>query len=431
MNAGVDTGTLRHLKKGVWVYFFLLIFEGALRKWILPGFAEPLLVIRDPVAIWLVYKSLKEGFWKPDVYVILIVFTTVLGVITALLLGHGNIYVALYGFRITAIHFPVIFVIGRIFNNEDVVRMGRIMLWITIGMTLLVGLQFFSPQTAWINRGIGGDMEGSGFGGAAGYFRVPGTFSFTNGLSYFYGLATAFIMYFWLTEKDKVSNFLLIAATMALLIAIPLSISRTVLFQILVTIAFTLAIMGNKPKVIVRIFGIGVVALCLMFILQNFQFFNTASYAFEERFSSANKTEGGMEGVFVDRFLGGMINAITDETFNFWGLGLGLGTNAGAKIIMDQRAFLISEGEWGRIIGEMGFFLGLTIILIRGGVVLSVLKNAWKAVKEENILPWILMSFGTLMLLQAPWAQPTTLGFSVLVGGLAIAAYGNYKQHEP
>ena len=429
MNSVVDTDTLKQLKLGVWVYFFLLIFEGALRKWIFPGFAEPLLVIRDPVAIWLLFKSLKEGFWRPDGYVVLIVFITTLGVITALLLGHGNIYVALYGFRITAIHFPIIFVIGQIFNIEDVVKLGRIVLWITLGMTLLVGIQFYSPQTAWINRGVGGDLEGSGFGGALGYFRVPGTFSFTNGLSYFYGLATAFIMYFWLTGKDKIPALLLIGATIALVIAIPLSISRTVLFQILVTIAFTIAIMGHRPKVVARILGIGVIAFCLMIVLKNFQFFNTASLAFEERFSSANQVEGGMEGVFVDRFLGGMINALTDETFDFWGSGLGLGTNAGAKIVINQRAFLISEGEWGRIIGEMGFVLGLSIILIRGGVAIRVLKQAWNSVKEENILPWILMSFGTFMLLQAPWAQPTTLGFSVLVGGLAIAAFQKRKEN--
>jgi len=35
----------------IWIYFFLLIFEGALRKWIAPSLANVLLVVRDPVLL--------------------------------------------------------------------------------------------------------------------------------------------------------------------------------------------------------------------------------------------------------------------------------------------------------------------------------------------------------------------------------------------
>lgn len=430
MIAEVENRALRNLKLGVWLYFFLLIFEGALRKWVLPGLSEPLLIVRDPVAIWLLYYSLKEGYWNPNTVVVLIIFVTILGLISALLIGHGNIFVALYGFRITAVHFPLIFVIGNIFKLEDVVKMGKIVLWITIGMTILVGLQFFSPQSAWVNRGIGGDIGGSGFGGAAGFFRVPGTFSFTNGLSFYYGLATAFILYFWMTTRVQISKVLLVAATLALLAAIPLSISRTVLFELALTFAFSVAITGKKPKMLVRIFSIVFLVVFLVVILSNFSFFNTARFAFEERLSSANQSEGGLKGVLVDRFLGGMYNAVTDDSFSFWGKGLGLGTNAGAKILTGTRAFLISEGEWGRIIGEMGLILGLMIILTRGGVVINLLSKAWCSVKKENILPWMLMSFGAVMILQGQWAQPTTLGFSVLIGGLVISSLRDEKDQN-
>ena len=36
------------LRRMIWLYFFLLIAEGALRKWALPSLGAPLLVIRDP-----------------------------------------------------------------------------------------------------------------------------------------------------------------------------------------------------------------------------------------------------------------------------------------------------------------------------------------------------------------------------------------------
>src|SRR5690606_7941946 len=215
-------------------------FEGALRKWILPELAGPLLIIRDPFAAWLIFYSFKTGFWKPNGFVLMIVAATILAFVLALFAGHGDLVVALYGFRTNAVHFPLIFVIGSVFNQDDVLRLGNAVLWLSIGMTFLVAIQFYSPQSAWVNRGLGGDMEGSGFQGAAGYFRVPGTFSFTTGLSSFYSLTIAYIFYFWISNKKEINRMLLIFSTVSLVAAVPLSVSRTVVFQIAVTMMFTL-----------------------------------------------------------------------------------------------------------------------------------------------------------------------------------------------
>ena len=175
----------RHLKKCVWIYFYLLIFEGALRKWVFPGLSSPLLLVRDPLAIWMLIRFYRRGYMKPNLYIVLMWILTYFGFILAFFVGHGNIAVASYGARITIIHFPIIFIIGTVFDRNDVIKMGNALLWITIPMTILVAVQFFSPQTAWVNRTVGGG-EGSGFSGAQGFYRVPGTFSFTNGLPMFY-----------------------------------------------------------------------------------------------------------------------------------------------------------------------------------------------------------------------------------------------------
>lgn len=412
------------LKKGVWLYFFLLIFEGALRKWVLPSLSEPLLIIRDPLALWMVFMALKWNLFKPNKYVLIMWAVTVLAFSMTLIIGHENIQVALFGFRITAIHFPLIFVIGSVFNKDDVLHMGTMVLRLNIGMTLLVAAQFFSPQSAFVNRGIGGNLEGSGFSGAAGFLRVPGTFSFTNGLAFFYGLTAAFIFYFWIVKnQNKGFKILLILSTMALMAAIPLSISRTVLFQILVTFIFMLIISGNNIRVLPKI-AIAVLVIGFMFTtMKDMSFFKTASSAFTQRFTTANKIEGGMEGVFVDRFLGGMYGALTDESSPFWGMGMGMGTNVGTKLLTgNNNVYLISEGEWGRVIGEMGVILGFVVIFIRISLVLHFLRKAWGAVINGNLLPWLLLSFGMIIILQGQWAQPTTLGFGVLIGGLIIAS---------
>lgn len=423
-NREIDTN-LSIIKKGVWLYFFLLIFEGALRKWALPSLSEPLLIIRDPLALWMIFMALKHNLFKPNSYVLLMWAVSVLAFSLALIIGHENLKVALFGLRITGIHFPLIFIIGSVFNKDDVLHLGKIMLWLNIGMTLLVAVQFFSPQSAFVNRGIGGDLEGSGFSGAAGFFRVPGTFSFTNGLAFFYGLAAAYIFYFWIVKiPNKSFKILLTLSTMALIAAIPLSISRTVLFQIIITFIFMIIISGKNIRILPKI-GIALLAIGLMFTsMKDISFFKTSSSAFTQRFTSSNKVEGGMEGVFVDRFLGGMYGALTAESFPFWGLGMGMGTNVGSKLLSGKsNIFLISEGEWGRIIGEMGVIFGLVVILIRISLVFHFLKKSWGAIRHGNVLPWMLLSFGMLIILQGQWAQPTTLGFGILIGGLINASF--------
>lgn len=407
----------------IWVYLVLLLFEGALRKWILPGLSGPLLVVRDPIALIIIVSVISKGIWTPNKYVLIIWFVTALAFISALVIGHGNLTVAVYGLRITLLHFPLIFIIGRVLDKSDVINIGIFFIWVNIGMTLLVAVQFYSPQSAFVNRGVGGDLEGSGFSGAAGFFRVPGTFSFTNGLSLFYGLAAAFIVYFWLTPNRKKNNrFLLATSTLCLLAAIPLSISRTVLFSILVSVAFSVPILLHLPKLMSRMITIALVTSLSLVVLSNFSFFQTATMAFSQRFSNASQSEGGFEGVFIDRFLGGMISAITDQNASITGLGLGMGTNVGAQLLSGNRKFLIAEGEWARLIGEMGIILGLAVILVRFTLIIRLFLKSWKLVNAGNILPWILMSFASLTLLQGQWAQPTALGFAVLSGGFVIAS---------
>jgi hypothetical protein len=57
-------------------------------------------------------------------YLIWMFFITGISMITALTVGHGNIAVTLYGARIFLMHFPLIFIIGSVFNREDVIKMG-------------------------------------------------------------------------------------------------------------------------------------------------------------------------------------------------------------------------------------------------------------------------------------------------------------------
>jgi hypothetical protein len=417
---------LYKLKLWIWVYFFMLIFEGALRKWFLPFLSTPLLLVRDPIGLYLIILSYKKDVMPKSFYIVIMNIVTVVSVFTTVFFGHGNLIVALYGARIMLLHFPVIFIIGNVFDRNDVIKMGKVTLWIAIPMAVLTALQFYSPQSAWVNRGVGGDEKGGGFSGALGFFRPPGTFSFTNGNSLFFSFVAPFVFIYWLYPK-LVKKWLLIGGTIALLISIPLSISRALFFSVLMTLIFTIMAASRKPAFLKRI-GSATVGIVLVFlVLSQTPLFQTAANAFTARFNGANESEGGLQSVILDRYLGGMVGAITSSgDFPFWGYGLGLGTNLGVQLVKGLPQ--VAEGEWGRIIMEQGFLLGILVIFIRVFFSLNLTLGSYKKLKSGDLIPCILLSFFLLSIPQSQWKQPTALGFSILIAGLQMASLQAVKR---
>ena len=104
------------------------------------------------------------------------------------------------------------------------------------------------------------------------------------------------------------------------------------------------------------------------------------------------------------------------------GWGLGLGTNAGAKFLTGHAMFLLSESEWSRIFLESGEVLGLAYVLWRLAIVVKIGWRSVKSVRLGNSLPLLLFSSAFLPMINGQFGQPTILGFTVFVTGLAVAA---------
>lgn len=418
----------RDLKIGIWIYFLLLIFEGALRKWFLPFLATPLLVVRDPVAIWLVVKCWQRGLLPKSIYISGMILIGVISIFTAVFWGHGNIFVALFGVRPFLIHFPLIFVIGSIFTREDVVKIGKVTLWITIPMTILIGLQFYSPQSAWVNRGVGGDMAGAGYSGANGFFRPPATFSFTTGTTAYYSFAACYIFYFLFNLKN-VNKLALLGAILGLFAAIPFSISRGLFYQIGVTLIFAVLAAARKPQYLGKMLVAFAVAIVLLMALSQVSFLSKPIDAFTERFTSAGKAEGGaIQGTIGNRFTTGLTRAFSDDAnLPYFGYGVGMGTKVGSMLLSGTDTFLIAEDEWPRLVGEIGTILGLSVILMRLCLGFEIAFYSYKKLTKGDFLPWMLLSFGLLTLFQMGWSQPTYLGFFVMMGGLLLASLKSEK----
>jgi hypothetical protein len=417
----LDIDPYASVKKGVWIYFFLLLFEGALRKWILPGLATPLLIIRDPVALWILFMLWNKQQLPKSNYMVFVFGVGIASCIATMLFGHRNLFVMLYGARILLIHFPLMFAIGKIFDYDDVIKLGKVLLWISIPMAILIALQFYSPQSAFVNRGVGGDESGGGFSGALGFFRPPATFSFTNGTTLFFGLLAPFVIYFWL-NPEGVNKILLSLASAALVASIPLSISRSLLFSIIICVVFAVFATARNVKYAKKLILAAIVLFVAAIILSQASFFQTAIQAFTSRFENASNYEGGIEGTFFNRYLGGMLKPFSSAFDQpFFGYGMGMGTSVGSLFLTGKATFLLSEGEWGRLIGEMGPFMGIGVILVRVLFCINILAKSYNKMIADEALGWMLVSVALVNIPQSQWSQPTALGFSTLIGGLILS----------
>lgn len=424
----VDCKSYYFCRKLIWLYVLLLIFEGALRKWIFPSFATPLLIVRDPIVILLVIWGLHNR-WLDFIYVKVMMIACTISLFFSLLLGHHNLFVGLFGWRIYFFHFSLIFIIGQLLTRDDVLKICRFLLYLSIPMTAIILLQFYSPPISWINIGVGAEGT-AGFSGANGFMRPSGVFSFTSGYVAYQGIVGCVLLYYLLMnktlkEKVRISNCILIIILFCYLIAIPTSISRTNLFQTILFVVFFLFIAFVKRdarKAILLCVCVGIIIVMLMF---SSSYFSDSIEAFSTRFANASKSEGGLEGTLGNRYLGGYLESLLKVDMPFWGFGIGLGTNAGANLMGGYfNSFGFNgEVEWERIIGECGYIIGLIIIGVRFFFALKLLFHSFdKLLKQADVLPWMLAANMIISLPQGQWVSTTSLGFCILTAGLTLAS---------
>jgi hypothetical protein len=417
--------TRRKIQLLLWSYLWLLIFEGALRKWVVPGLSSPLLLIRDPIAVAAVLLGWPYLTRRPWV-VWMGWFFAIAGVavLLAVTVGHGDIITALYGARILVFHLPLIFLFASVFNRDDVWSMARALAFIAIPMVVLIALQYSLPQSHFLNVKPGGE-EGGGFGAALGRFRPPGTFSFTNGLVEFYSLAAACVIALFVSGPRPLPKWLWLSSG-ALVIALPVSISRGMLFKYIGVIVATLtaSVLGGKS---IKNLMLGAMVLALVALFAGrLPVVQDATKVFGARWEEATEQEGGedgVQGVLEHRIGGTTLGALAKSgDFPLLGHGIGLGTNVGAMRATGKMRFVIAEGTWAATIGELGLVVGILLLVVRLALAFSLLRYAWRQAVQGNALPLVLGGFALVLLIMGGTAQPTSLGFLVVGAGLMLAA---------
>ena len=409
---------LTWLKRLLWLYFALWIMEGALRKWIVPGLATPLLVIRDPILLLMYYVAFTKGLFPKGVFVSCVVVLGAIAMVASIAATETPLVIEVYGLRASYLHLLLIFLIPKIFDVGDVRRVGQWTLLAAGPMAALVFLQFLAGRNSWLNAGAGG-ATGAMIESAFGHIRPSGTFSFTNGLTGFTALTAVFFLYH-LLEKRVYPRLIWLAAAPALVVLIVLSGSRSaagLVCVIMGAVAFISVVHARYRAVAFRLAALlGV----LIVVGGTFAVFKQGIEVFAYRFGNAANVRTGFIGRFFDSFNVPFILAEQAETF---GAGLGMGTNVAGGVLLGHSAILLAEGEMGRNILESGPLIGGLYIGLRACMVLYIGQVALRSLmRDVNPLPLLLFSGCFIDLLQGQFSQPTELGFTTIACGFCLAA---------
>ncbi len=424
--------SLKAVRMSIWIYLILLLVEGVLRKWVVPQLSDPLLIIRDPVVLAIYYFAIRAGRFPWNAYVVLALVIGMLSVIVTIVILVSYIpiktilLVAAYGFRSDFLHIPLIFVIAEVLDIEDVKKIGRWVLLLSVPMAALMMLQFNASPDSFINKTVGVG-EGLQLSTAGGKIRPPAVFSFISGPIFYLSATTAFVIYGALSARIY-KGWLLLAASAAILSGVIVSGSRGCVLAVGLVALAILVILAVRPSAVNKIGGtllaVAIVGFLLVLFASRLPFLKEGMDVLSERFTTSAE-------IAETTVVGGLVERIFDEltepfTYLFKvplsGWGLGLGTAGGARFLVGQGGFLLSENEWTRIIAEGGPLLGLGFIILRLALTGKLFITGVRALKSGQTLPILLFATAFVGMLNGQFGQPTTLGFTIVLAGLCLAA---------
>jgi hypothetical protein len=408
----------RRLVLLVQLYLILLVIEGALRKWFLPSLSDPLLLVRDPVAIAICvlgYRSKNlvfDGYMR-SLFLLLAGFVAI-GALQLINGIGGSPFVIGYGLRAYLLHLPVAFVMARVLNPIDIRRILMVFLWAALPMAVLMAVQFESSPRAWVNLGVAGH-RGQIFA-APGHIRPAGTFSFVNGPMGFFSIAVAALIAG--SVERALPWSLRIAGWVAVSLAAAVSGSRSFLAAVAGVMLVGVAgwARGRSTRLGRGLVASALTALVAVNVLGSFDTVREGAEVIQSRLDQWGN--GGLARRLMYDY-NAVQWAIVDSPV--LGVGLGAGTNAAAAL-QGTRGFRWGEGEWPRVIFEAGPILGLLYLIWRVWITLAVGRAALRVSGSGVLLPLLLWGACASSLLSGQWGQTSIQGFGVFTLGLTLAA---------
>jgi len=426
----------------VTLVYVLLMTEGVLRKWLMPGLSQLLFFVRDPFVLAAYAVASVGELWPRgeallQAGMVLGVLALVLAVVqlaAGVAVTNSPLLFALYGWRNYFLYVPLAFLIAATFTPADLARITRITLLLAVPVAILVVLQFYSPGGAVINVGSADDptLQFRGLGLDEFHTRPMGLFTSDTGQSQFTVSCLAMALATWFTPAaaGRAGRVLLAVATISVLVCLAFSGSRGAVLHAAIVVAFAVLLAlrfakgGQSMRIVGVLLGVAAVAFVLYPVV-----FHDGFQALADRWHNADASEsqqfsGGIFGralySFVDfgRLVGGT---------PLLGYGLGVAGNASTLLgttIGGLSPTAVAETDWSRHIVDLGPIVGVLYIVYRFGLVAKLLHAVLGASsRADGALAVMLFGFVMLELLSGQIAgQGTINGYCWLFTGFCLAA---------
>jgi hypothetical protein len=412
------------LRTLIWTYFLLILLEGPLRKWILPGVEKYLLLSRDPVLLLIYVVAIGSHALRFNWIVALLAIVGGISTATAITAGHGNLGIAIYGLDANFLHLPLVFIMGAAMDRRDVLKIGQWLLWLSIPMALIMTWQFRAHPNDWVNFGPGAS-PGSQMQSVLGKIRPPGIFTFVTGAAMYITLTTAVVLYGFL-QRTIFHRVFLSACALALVICAVVSTSRLVLGGVSV-VFIMIGVVGLYDRTVVRGVLSMLVPLGIVFMIAtSLDVFNEGRIVFEARFQNTGDAHANLAQTattWSERIWGGFLAGFEAAGgAKMLGEGIGYGTNVAARMLTGGQRFMADEREWGRVVIEMGPILAAPYLLARIAMVWLLFRTAARSARSGNYLPMLLLGSCGLSMLNGQFGVASILGFTVFQAGMCLAA---------
>lgn len=417
------------LSRAGWMFmtvFLIIVYEGAVRKWVASSVTLPLILLRDLVALLLIFHAWKNGHLARQMKV-----TAVLIAWSCLVLGWGLLQ--LVGGESS----PVILVIGMRFwllypwfavaafatmtesDYRAAVLVGACMMLL---MAPLAIVQHFSPPGARINAQLDTDDEEGIFLVVVGVVRTTGTFSFTSGYATFMTMVAPLVFGVLSAKKRRIWQYVFaISVFAAFAVGALVSGSRTAVISS--GLMFMTYLVGRLLFSKVQHKAAAAVAVVAAVAL-----FGVFAYFFQESISvTQTRFEQAAEG---EDFWGRVLAILFGEpevyaAVNWLGSGVGYGSNLATFVRAGTSAvFGLAESEGGRILLEGGL-VGFAYVFFKLIVVaVGVFKSLRVAAKTNSPYPPIMWLAAAIAIITWPSSgQLTANGLLGIVLAFALLLF--------
>ncbi len=426
----------RRIVSLIFVVYWLLILEGALRKWVLPQYQKELFFIRDPFVIAIYFLCIVYRVWPRQQLLTIVALTwmwlggllLLLEIMSGVIDSRMGLLLAIYGWRGYFLYIPLAFVIGECFRREDLLRLVRFTLLFSIPIAALSVLQASAPPESVLNAGFG-DNPADTFvvlDVALGFMRTSGTFTSSEGQTLFIGSLISMIVWVWSlpSRQRPLRGTALAAASLAVFTNLAVSGQRSAF--VLALMVLGVAVVGaalltthrSSWRTLRIVVGLAIVAGVAMPVL-----FSRQLEALSVRAAGAAAGDSRYSYGIVNRALGDFTH-FTDILSDAPWLGYGLGMGANGTSRMSLFVPVSAEDDWSRNIVDLGPILGFFFIAFRIALVVWLLAGALAAAKRSNDLgPALLLGFfGIFLLYGQITGQGSVNGYAWLFAGFCVAA---------